>query len=137
MNVDGSITPVNFDFTANQYCEVRRINFFIQDNGIQPSNFGGLSELTNGIELKIPGKLDFLAGFPIKTHRQFGLLAGINIDLASGPGDDVITVNWEREEDIHLEAGDKIRLTVKDNLSGLSKFYAMVQGNYLGQAHEL
>ena len=136
MNVDGT-TPVNFDWVAAVDTNVERINFFIQDAGILPAKFGGLAELSTGCLIKALDTdgatviKDFYDGETIKTHQEFNLLAGVDTGTTAATGDDVAPTRWtiaNAGAKLLLLANQRIRFTVQDDLSALTKFYAMLQG---------
>jgi hypothetical protein len=121
MKVDGSVTPVNF----------------IEDGNIAPSKFGGVSALSNGCLIKAldtDGSTvikDFMDGETIKTHWELALLAGVDVEVDAGAGDDVVPIRWtiaKAGATLLLETSQRIRFTVQDDLTNLSNFYAMVQG---------
>ena len=142
MAVDGSSTAVKFKWTSpvGKAAEIMRINFVIVDGGIGYGEFGGLgSALTNGLLVQVfdvndNELVDFLDGNPIKTNEQFGYLAGADAISLPAAGDDSFHVRWTlskaANQSIALDAGDYIQVTVRDNLSALSDFGAMIQGFY-------
>jgi hypothetical protein len=136
MNVDGT-TPVNFDFVATADTNVERIMFFIEDGNIAPSKFGGVSALATGCLLKVLDTdgttviKDFLDGETITTHPEFSLLAGVDIQPDAGAGDDVVPIRWTISKagaKLLLLTDQRVRFTVQDDLTGLTKFYALLQG---------
>lgn len=137
MNVDGSVTPVNFDWVASADTKVERINFFIEDANIQPSKFGGLTALSTGCLIKALDTdgttviKDFYDGETIKTHQEFNPLAGIDTGTTAAAGDDVAPTRWTISKagaSLLLLKDQRIRFTVQDALGGLTKFYAMLHG---------
>ena len=81
MNVDGSVTPVNFDVVHPHTATkperdavfINRINCLIVDGNLRPSFFGGIAALTNGVTIdvldaQLNSILDITAGEPIKTN---------------------------------------------------------------------
>ncbi len=139
MAVDGSSTAVTFDYTcpAGKRALIHRINFFIVDNAMQYGRFGGLTAgLTNGLLIKAHDAddavlLDFLNGETIQTNEDFTTLSGVDAIIEPTAGDDYLPIRWtiaKSGAELHLQPGQYIRLTVQDNLTGLTKFEAMVQG---------
>lgn len=138
MNVNGSVTPVIFKYTvpADKAFLLTRLNLVIEDNSVDPSNFGGIAELTTGVEIVVHNTAhdvlaDFTDGFPIKTNKEFGIMAGTDSVIQTGVGDDALLVRFSMNKAgaiMILEAGDHVEMTINDDLSSVSKFYGMVQG---------
>lgn len=70
MNVDGSVTPVNFSITppAGQIYEINAIMLCYSDTGSGPSDFGGVPTLTNGLQMYLT---EVISGSPV-TAPVFG-----------------------------------------------------------------
>lgn len=139
MNVDGLSASANFKYTvpAGKYVELRRINIIIEDDKVDPADFGGIAgELTNGIEVKAFDSgdsvlIDFCNGFPIKTNIEWGLLVGVDSIVQSGTGDDGLLIRFSLRrgsEATQLNAGEYLQITVNDNLTTITKFHAFLQG---------
>ena len=144
MNVDGSSTPVPFyyEVPAGRNAEVSRVNFTVVDGAMGYGEFGGLgAALTNGLKVEIHNSsgvtlFDFLDGFTVKVNEDFDGLAGIDTVIHPVAGDDSMPVRWTisraipRAHGLVLDAGQRIAITVQDDLSNLTKFRAMIQGRY-------
>ena len=135
MCVDGSSTPVNFDYSpgTDETWYLERISFLIDDLGnMDASKFGFLSELTNGLVIKIKtngteytvatlkNNMDVVMMFPIGDghHSSGGNFLG-SVNAYSG----VMTFN----EPMTLKdsTSDYIRFTVNDDLEGLEQHRAL------------
>lgn len=139
MNVNGSVTPQEFSVTvpAGQTLVANRINLHILDGGMRASFFGGLATLTNGVNIKIVDEegntdKDFTTNFGnIKQNSDFFMLAGVDGVIEASLGDDVLPVRWtisKAGRSVNLKGGSKVIITVNDDLTGLSRFRAMLQG---------
>lgn len=139
MNVDGSSTPVHFDYQAPATTNIRvyRCNITIVDGSVSPTKFGGATALTNGllVQCVTDGEAllcDFLNGQSIKRNVDWVWLAGNDNPIAAAAGDDVIEIRWTIERGLGaplaLESGDRLRFTVQDDLTVLTEFRIMVQG---------
>lgn len=139
MNVDGSVTPVHFDYVAVNDRYVDRCNFVIIDGGITPIKFGGISGgLTNGVLVRVVDSddatvLDFLEGETIKKNADWDFLAGTDNIIENAAGDDHMCIRWTlskgmRGKPMYLPIGWKLRFTVQDDLTPITQFRIMVQG---------
>lgn len=137
MNVNGSVTAVNFKYTATDTVLIERVLFYMIDAGIGYGEFGGLgSELTNGLEVKVFNAsgvvlVDFMDGLTIKGNSDFAALAGSDVTAADTVGTDCLPVRWTISKcgaPLILSVGEYLNVKVQDNLTGLTKFRAMVQG---------
>ncbi|KKM96620.1 hypothetical protein LCGC14_1176360, partial [marine sediment metagenome] len=75
---------------------------------------------------------DFLNGTEIVQHHDFGLLAGVDVDTDSVGNRSAISVRWTIERSgrrLLMLPGERLRITIRANLSGLSgEFHSMAQG---------
>ena len=138
MAVDGSSTAVTFEFTVpNARFEWVRNVIRIEDGTITATGFGGLSSLTNGITIQVIATdgvtvlQDFTGERAVKDHSHLASFAGIDVDRDAGAGEDVILVRWtvaKAWEAIELHKDEIIRVTVRDDLTGISSMDWMIQG---------
>jgi len=143
---DGTVeTPDIFKITAvgSPYL-LTRVDIYMQDGSIKPTNFLGANALTNGILIRVRDSDStvrhlYTDGFAIKNHNHFGLLAGIDVELDSGAGDDVIVVRWTLSKAHHnlpleLDAGASFEFVFQDDISsmGITSILAQVQGSIHG-----
>jgi len=143
MNVDGSVTPQNFEFgvAAGQIAVLESFGFELQDaKGFGLNEFGNLgAALTNGLLIQMvesDGTLlaDFTQGEPITTNAemyQYSMRVGLE---EWGAGDDMlhgrITFDAVTGSSLVVSNGYKFRVVVQDNLTGLTKFHMYVGGYY-------
>ncbi len=143
MDVDGSAAVQNFDYVVpagTQYKQFSavRINFGLVDGAIRWGQFGGLgSALGNGLLIQAlheDGTVlqDFgTTANPITTNENFANLAGVDNIIVPAAGDDAIPIRWTIERSgnkMTLLPNWRFRIVVRDNLTGLSFFRAMIQG---------
>jgi hypothetical protein len=139
MNVDGDPTPVNFYFIADQKCTIVRFNLNVVDAAMTWGAFGAINLASgNGCLFQVEDEsggvlLDFTAGQPIKSNADWSFLAGVDAVISPAAGDDAIPVRFTIEKSgnqLNLQAGQRVRFSVRDDLSGLTKFRIMAQGYY-------
>lgn len=143
MNVNGSVTPVNFDYIVpeGRSVDVARINIRIGDGKVVPSKFGDIAELANGLLVQI---LDtdgstVLQNFStdqaaIKKTADFSSLAANDVDISDGTGTQYVYIRWTLERigrPILMTAGQRFRIIVRDDLTGLIEFRAELQGIFV------
>lgn len=146
MNVEGSSSaPRVFEVTpasskSDMVLHLARINFKIVAFGMRWEFFAGQAELANGIKIEQvrpndPPALDFTAQHPIKNNADWSLFAGVDAKLESILGsDDLLTVRWTVAKagmPLALAPREVVRITIADDLSGLTCFEAMAQGVYV------
>lgn len=133
MNVSASLaSPIDFDFRPplGEVWELEKLVFGLDDVGLTDMGlFGGISSLTNGILISVKTKgqvyvignmrdnVDIAMMFPGQSLGQSGVL-----DTADGMYG-ALAFN----DQIHLigDNNDYIRLTVRDNVSGINIMRAM------------
>jgi hypothetical protein len=133
MNVNGSVTPVNFDFTpaSNETWYLEAINLFFWDSGTtSPTNFGGLAALTNGVQVIIKAngteytycnlQNNMHLGINFPMHRTIPATSGFyeNSDIYIG------TVVFQVPVRLTQSTADFVRFRVRDNITGLDQFRA-------------
>ena len=156
LNVDGSITPVEFtiegskntDIPADRY--ITAISFLIQDTGIRLGDrFGGLAQLTNGINLQYSNlkaeggavSLDnggittnfelvrVCLGNPAFTGASNAFIADFTgAESALFPVLDVGNTGLKNGILLRNNSDDNIKITVNDNLTGLTIFNVVAYG---------
>ena len=144
MNVDGSSTSVEFywQVPTGRAVEIMRITIVMIDAAMGYTEFGGFaSVLTNGLKVEVKDAnnttlIDFFDGETIKSNEDFDTLSGGNSIIHPAAGDDALDVRWMISRAIPgtrgltMDSGDKISVTVQDDLTGLVKFHWLVQGRY-------
>lgn len=139
MAVDGSSTPVEFEFLVpvNTWVDLAQFNIVLTDVAVTNDKFGALTALTNGVTIEIIDVdtttvlFDFTATRPIRTNTDFALYAGVSAKLAGGGLVDAVLVEWPLQSSgavLRVLGGQLIRATVNDNLTGLNTFGILIQG---------
>jgi hypothetical protein len=127
-----------FAYTVPVQTEVRiaRMNLGIVDAAPTLTKFGGIAALTNGVLMDVTDRnglsiLDLTAGRPVVQNADYLYLAGIDMEIATGMGLDVVKVRYslfKSGANLRLKAGEQIRFTIQDDLTGIDQFRCMVQG---------
>lgn len=124
MNVNGSVTPVEFVYSSPQDLILTRLEVFIGKDAIfTTDNFADLPELVNGC-------LFTLAGVPRalwKTNRDVALSGQIaSTDFLSNQNRNLLVYTDLRG--LFLPRNEEIKLLIQDDLSTLQFFYFTVNG---------
>lgn len=145
MNVNGSVTPQVFEYVvpADRYFALFEMDLIIVDTSITMEKFGGLPALTNGILWQIVDgsnveKYSWGSGQPIKANFQFYNNPGTSLQL--GQGGDHVNAAWTAANlglTGVLQSGWKIRIVVRDDLTGLQHFQASVHGFLMNTDYQL
>lgn len=139
MNVNGSVTPVNFDINgeATGPVEIYHIVLAITDASITTTAFGGIvGGITNGITMKFFDSngvvlFDPFDGASVKNNRGFLAPSGGETLAEPASGDDFLIIPFDFAAEggaILLDPTDYIRITISDDITGLSFFRAMAHG---------
>lgn len=134
MNVNGSITPVDFEYEvpAGKILKLRRTFLALKDgvSDFTSTNFGAISGgLTNGVDVLIThlGVEYLLTTW--KTNYDISLTM---YDFYSPYKDGAYAGRWSFEKDtgepFTLEQGDKIIARIKDDLTGTDIFQQSIKG---------
>lgn len=136
MAVDGSSTAVNFELApgATEVFRVESIAFVVKlASAADFDKFGDLTALGNGLLVQTIDSddseiVDLLGGQAIKEN--FDLLSVGSLALKSGAGSDGLQAVITPAVPIRLDgaASELLRVTVQDNLTGLTRFRAFVNG---------
>lgn len=139
----GTPAPTVYEVTvpADTRYHITRIHFLIKDTLCQAGKFGGIAALTNGVKIQVIDAdagatvlVDFLDGKTIKMNEDFDWLAGIDVPgLDATVSTDIIPVRWTLRkdlggEDLELVAGQRFRITLQDDLSGLTEWRTIAKG---------
>ena len=137
-NVDGSVTPVTFKYTATQNVTIRRMIIGLEDNTrFTAEGYGGIPKLTNGVTLTVD-RADgreyrtFLQP-PVKSLAQWAFYCYDITYTDWGSGNNFATACWTFKEsgtDIYLAAGDSIKVFINDDLTGLVAHNFVIEGVY-------
>ncbi len=137
MATDGSSSVVTFSYTvpSGRVAFLTQLNIHIADGSVDPHQFGGLTELTNGCLFRVMGSdgTTILQGFgdeAVNTNGDFGELAGSSVVIATGAGDDTVNAQWNfiRDGSVVLQADESFAAEVRDNLGALSEFECIIVG---------
>ena len=137
--VDASSAAVKFSYKVptGRVARIHRIMIVILDKPITPTNFGGISALTNGLKFDVINKdgvstvFDFLDGVTIKRNADFGCLAGVDVQIDAGGAADMLLVRWTISDvgaNCFLTEDQSFQITVQDDLTGLDSASVMIQG---------
>ncbi len=143
MNVNGSITPVQFRSPVEDYYQYFNLcMWYLEDAGALDAGFlGNNITLTNGIlfEVQLDGVLyDVLDGLPIFNNGHWKRLAFDATDFSVGQGNNIMSARFsfnksligldERPKPLILAPGDFVQVTIQDNLTGLEEFDVFLEG---------
>ncbi len=120
---------------------IARVNIAIMGGTIRNDRFGNLSEsLTSGCLFRVVDDnggmmLDFLGGSPIMQGADFAALAGVDSILSAAAGDDLLPIRFSvfkasKDKALRLKRGFRIEWVNRDDLSSLSLFKIMIQGEF-------
>lgn len=139
--VDGSSTPVTFEYVNSSSVNdevITAMHYVLTDSGtFDVGKFAAHTALTNGIEWQViradgtTVKHDLTGGFPIKTNEELIAVARDFQEIAFGVVEEVIVGQLDLrigDTPIVLRPGERIRMTINDDLSGLGLFYMKVRG---------
>lgn len=147
MAVDGSTTPVRFaavvpDSNGRPYM-LQTIVLLMLDAVIEPTAFGGIAGgITNGITLAVEqatGKVMNLLPEPAKANWQIGIATprgtgGVTV-IQGAATDDVVSFTFEYSMAgfiCLMLPGDKLVVTVNDDLEALTAFRGAGHGYFRG-----
>jgi hypothetical protein len=140
LNVDGSVTPVEFHIRPNVGVkwDITRVMFYIEGTGTMDSGlFGDIAALTNGVVLR---KKDgtYKNIFNVKSNGDFANRAyDISYDSRAPAGTSAVRVRRSfggQDKNgvvVRLDGTslDELEILVQDNLTGLVNFYVIAQGH--------
>lgn len=138
MNVDGSVTPLNFDFAPSlgETFFVKSLTFLILDTGTtDPGDFGAITgALTNGLQFLIRSSGTEYEITNLKTNAdiEVSLIQGIG-SLPGNPAGWMNNLDWrsgkiEFNIPIRLDGdtSDYVRFKVRDDLTGIGQMCAAI-----------
>ena len=138
--VDGSSTPVVFKFAPTRNCRIHRMMVFVEDAGaVVAANYGAVAgPLTNGIivtHTDDSGTVTNLHGqVAITNNADWARLCYDVTYSGFAAGNDFVHVRWTFDKTgipLIMESGDTLKVTVRDNLTGLVEHYFHIQGHYI------
>lgn len=135
MAVNGSVTPVNFDFaptTAGERFTIRETSFILGTNGNVndlTTKFADLAALTNGLDV------DFLfntVGFTrvgyVKTNYDLFRIFVSQANVKNIGNTTLLTGTIVHDPQVIFQPNDRFRVTVRDDLTGLVAMSLVVAG---------
>lgn len=141
LNVNGSVTPVEFTVDADAYRDVQvnelRVALTCQDIIMDGGSFCSSPTLTNGVSIEVISSGNTYVVFNIQQNEDwlfFNSPAGLTLNN-TGPKD-LMSAGFYFGKSMILHSGsdDKVKVTIRDNLTGNqmpSFFRIMVFGIYL------
>lgn len=132
MNVDGSTTPAYYWIAGDggKLTTIRRLSIVLTDAAILEGGFGGLAALANGLALEVlatdgaTALVDLTGGLGLKSHAD---LLALGADLRF-VGSTMVAVAWDLAAPVELVAGQRLRATVRDDLTGLTRATIVAAG---------
>lgn len=138
---DYSVLPISFYFqNMTRAARLTRIIVSIEDVGSLDSGaYGNNITLTNGIEVVVTDAndnvlLNLLPEGPIKTNADWAKKCHDLTPHSFGLGNEVATIRWTftRDNDgLLLGAGEKLKVMLSDNFSGLVDHHFDIRGEYV------
>lgn len=135
---DQTVSVFEYQVPASYTFKLWRVNFEIVGTGMRMLYFGNTTgPLTNGCLFQIMDSdgatelLDFTNGLTIASNADFALLAGVDSIIQPAAGEDIMPVRFtvaKAGAPMLLTAGQRIRWTVRDDISSNAVFRTMVQG---------
>lgn len=136
MNVNGSVTPQVFDVHPKPggIFLLEGLGLFLQDPGTTPyNNFGAISSLSNGVLFSVRSTGVDNNMFNLKDNADistiFSGIAGAGAALLGIGGgwlntEDAVAFSLRFTQPIMIDSrtNDRLRITVRDNLTGLEVF---------------
>lgn len=135
MNVNGSVTPVTFSWTVptGETWYMDGLSIFFWDTGVLGvTDFGALSALTNGVDIKLIINSTTYTLINIKTNAVLSnyFMGDSFFVNPSGSGflsdQDMLVAEKKFLPNIKLNEADTVEIIIRDNLTGLSFFNAIV-----------
>ena len=139
MNVNGSVTPVNFDFNvpSGQTIYLEGIYFLIQDPGTSdPNDFGSIATgLTNGLSINITAIGTSYELFNIKNNTHSTMLFSDNGKTVDHGGSGWLNSNdsffggcrFNKPIRMTQSTSDLVRVIVRDDLSSIDFCSMMIK----------
>ena len=148
-NVDGSATAQYFEYRApaGEVVQLTRLLVYVADGGIWSSaDYGGVSTLANGITMEV------VDGTGVSATEVFSLTDGKSImntidwgiysydvqHIQFNSGDDHFLCRWTFSKagaNIRLYDDVALRVTINDDLTGLSEHTFTIQGTIEGTSY--
>ena len=135
-SVNGAITPVVFEWESiEDHAYINRMIVSIVDAGtFDATLYGNRIELPNGILVEVIENgivTDLTEGEPITSNSEWSAMCYDFHYIDIGTGDNVAVIRWtfaRAGHPLELNKGDKLRVTIQDDLTGLTAHYFQLQG---------
>ena len=135
-NYASAATPLYFKATTT--VNLHRMIIHIGDTtGMQAQKYGNIAELTNGYTVKVIDNdnvtelMDLCNLVPIKSNGGIGRYC-YDVELRTwGAGNEFVQARWtfaKAGQPLRLKQGQRLSITLNDDLTGLLEHYFMVQG---------
>ena len=135
----GSAKTYKYTVPTDKVFDWHRTNVLIIDTAMDGSKFGGVTSTTSGVQFHVVDSdetvllhlTDSLESSGVKNNGEFGLLAGVDVNIIDGTPNDTCLVRWtiaRAGAPMKLTAGQYIACTVRDDLTGLIRYHTQVQG---------
>lgn len=130
--------PSVFGYTATGWpVDIYEVRVHIFDATPTLEKFGGLAELTNGCKFEIVDsvtgavQLDLTGNHTITKNADLTHLSGVNFDLWTGVGLDLVTATITAPFGLRLPRGYRVQWTNQDDLTGLTEFHISFTGHLI------
>lgn len=140
MNVDGSITPVDFWYTvpSGKLFLFHRLVLQIVDGSVDWAGFGGIAALTNGVLITIyDDQNNAIIALPaLKENYEIAMQFGAGAaEIRPGAANSNLIAVYDVHEQagyvFGVPAGWKFQVTIQDNLTAITHMDALVTGRLI------
>ena len=135
MNVDGSVTPVNFDFapvTTGEIFYMSQLMFILGSGGVVNqllTKFADLAALANGIDLSFTfGGVTLTRSSYVKTNMDLYRIFNIKTSVNEVGTTTMMTGDIKQDPPIIFLPNDRMRITIRDNLTSLTAMSMILYG---------
>lgn len=148
MNVNGSATPQTFSWRVESRPHSRfiasTIAIQLRDNMTEPANFGGLTELTNGVEFYYwDGTAQTTLGTPATWKRNSDIICFCSNNysvwnISQNNRIDLLTANLSLVQNglqLRMPAGHGFDCVINDDLTSVDELTITIQGNYRSDSY--
>ena len=141
-NVNGSVTPVEFAWTASRRAFIYDLICSVEDaSTFAAGGYGGGAAMTTGLafEHRQSGGAtrDLFDTAGLKTNADWAELTATNFSLINfgGGGNNAFAARWVFDRSgipLYMNTGDVLAMVVNDDLSGLARHRFLIHGRYVG-----
>jgi hypothetical protein len=140
MNVDGSATPVPFQYRVpeGKVLYLSRVHVVITDTLMGWDRFAGVPELTNGIRVRLLDEdgtvYQALDGMPFRVNADMALLGDVEVKDIPAQQLRLLQMNWDLAGlNLRIGAGHCFCILIQDDLSAIPYFRVMLRGMLLDE----